>query len=38
MHVVLHLGGAFKTQFLYETSSAKLKYKSHHFTIFSKII
>jgi hypothetical protein len=36
MHVVLHLGGVFKTQFVHETSSAKPKCKSHHLPIFSK--
>jgi hypothetical protein len=36
MHVVLHLGGVLTTQFIYETSSAKPKCKSHHLRIFSK--
>jgi hypothetical protein len=36
MHVVLHLGGVFKTQFAHGTASAKPKCKSHHLTIFSK--
>jgi hypothetical protein len=36
MHVVLHLGEVFNTQFVHETSSAKPKCKSHHLPIFSK--
>jgi hypothetical protein len=34
MHMVLHLGGVFTTQFIHETSSAKPKCKSHHLPIF----
>jgi hypothetical protein len=36
MHVVLHLGGVFKTQVIHETPSAKQQCKSHHLNIFSK--
>jgi hypothetical protein len=36
MHVLLHLGGVFTTQFILETPSATLKCKPSPFAYFSK--